>query len=130
MKRKTFIITASIAAVGLPLAYYIKKQKNQVNPLTTPYLLSRFCDKKELKDMGDAYIKLVPEENNRQKLSDLILLGNNGTVLKSTDKIVIAELIDKKIHDEFTGSNTIVVNGWVVSKTEARQCALFSLTKQ
>ncbi len=130
MKRKTFIITASIAAVGLPLAYYIKKQKNQVNPLTTPYLLGRFCDKKELKDIGDVYIKLVPEENNRQKLSDLILLGNNGTVLKSTDKIVIAELIDKKIHDEFTGSNTIVVNGWVVSKTEARQCALFSLTKQ
>jgi hypothetical protein len=130
MKRKNFIITASIAAVGLPLAYYIKKQRTQINPLTTPYLLSRFCDKKELNDIGDAYRKMVPDENDRQKLSNLILLTNNGTSLHSNDKIAVAELIDKKIHDEFMGNNTIVVNGWVVSKTEVRQCALFSLIKQ
>jgi hypothetical protein len=130
MKRKTFIVTASVAAVGLPLAYYIKKQITQIDPLNTPYLLSRFCNEKELKDMGNAYRKLVPEENDRQKLNNLILLSTNGTILNSTDKIAIAELIDKKIHDEFVGNNTIVVNGWVVSKTEARQCALFSLSKQ
>jgi hypothetical protein len=31
------------------------------------------------------------------------------------------------VRDDFAGGRTIVIDGWVLSVTEARQCALFSL---
>jgi hypothetical protein len=35
--------------------------------------------------------------------------------------------IDDQIRDDFTAGRTVVVDGWVLSVTEARQAALFSL---
>jgi hypothetical protein len=128
MKRRTFIISASVVAVGLPAAYYLQKHKWKGDPLNTPEFLSQFCDTKQLKDIGSKYIGLVPAENKKAKLTDLILTDAGGVKLKSSDKIEIAEFIDKKIHEEFSAYNIMVINGWVISITEARQCALFSLT--
>jgi hypothetical protein len=36
--------------------------------------------------------------------------------------------IDKKKKEDFAKSNTVIVKGWVLSRTEARQCALYTLT--
>jgi hypothetical protein len=35
--------------------------------------------------------------------------------------------IDRQVTDDFAAGRTAVVDGWVLSVTEARQCALFSL---
>ncbi|HKE89956.1 MAG TPA: twin-arginine translocation signal domain-containing protein [Gemmatimonadales bacterium] len=35
--------------------------------------------------------------------------------------------ISRRIRDDFARGRTVVVGGWVLSLTEARQCALFSL---
>jgi hypothetical protein len=35
--------------------------------------------------------------------------------------------ISSVIHDDFEKGRTVVLNGWILSLTEARQCALFSL---
>jgi len=35
--------------------------------------------------------------------------------------------LDDQIRDDFAGGRTVVVDGWVLSVTEARQAALFSL---
>jgi hypothetical protein len=37
-------------------------------------------------------------------------------------------LIDKKVRKDFKEDKLQVIKGWVISTTEARQCALFSLT--
>jgi hypothetical protein len=34
---------------------------------------------------------------------------------------------DKQIRDDFAAGRTVLVDGWVLSVTEARQCALYSL---
>lgn len=112
----------------MPAAYYLQRHKFKKDPLTTPEFLSRVCDSKQLKDIGTKYMSLVPEENKKQKLTTLLLTDATGVKLNSSDKIEIAEFVDKKIHEEFSAYQIMVINGWVISITEARQCALFSLT--
>jgi hypothetical protein len=128
MKRKNFIITASLLAVGLPVAYYVKKHNSQPNPLITPDLLSRFCDDMVLKAMGTNYRSLIPEEDGQQKLTDLILTDADGKKVKPSDWTAVEKLIAKKSGEDFSSNKTIVLQGWVISLTEARQCALLSLT--
>lgn len=125
MKRKAFIITAATVAIGVPFAYYYKNNRNY-NPLTTPYLLSSFCSEKDLKEIGLIYRKMVPAENELQKLTDLLLTDETGKKIAASDKSAIEKLVDKKMTAEFVSSNTIIINGWIISVTEARQCAVFS----
>lgn len=127
MKRRNFIISASVVAVGLPVAYYLKKQWWQPDPLTTPDLLGKFCKEGELREIGARYRELVPVENEKQKLTDLILTDDKSQKLKTSDKLRITEFINAKIHDEFVADKTIIIKGWFISITEARQCALLSL---
>jgi hypothetical protein len=126
MKRRTFIIAASSVAVGLPAAYYVNKQKNKTNPLTTPDLLGRFCNEKTLWEIGNAYRALVPDENEKQKLIDIVLTDSNGKKIKASNYSDVEELVTKKVQEDFLKSEIIIIKGWVISKTEARQCALFS----
>lgn len=128
MKRRAFIFTASVVAVGLPVAYYIKKSRSEINPLTTSDFLSRFCDEQTIRDIGIKYRSIVPSENEKQKLTDLILTDLNGEKIKSSNRSGVANLVAKKNHEEFSAFQTIILQGWVISITEARQCALFSLS--
>lgn len=126
MKRRLFIATTSIAVIGLPVAYYFKKNMGKGDPLTTADMLSHFCDARTLKDIGLTYRKLVPAENEKQKLTDILLINKEGKKLKPSDESAIEKLISEKIHEDFLTHQTLVLNQWVISVTEARQCALFS----
>jgi hypothetical protein len=127
MKRRVFITAASIITVGLPVAYYFGKQKNQTNPLITPEFLLNFCDEKILNDIGVAYKLQVPEENEKKKLVDLILTDNKGLKINASEWQNVKEHVAKKIHEEFADNRTVILKGWIITITEARQCALFSL---
>jgi hypothetical protein len=127
MKRKAFIFTAATVAIGVPLVYYYKTNRN-FNPLSTPYILSTFCSEKDIREIGLTYRNQVPLENDKQKLTDIILTDNSGKKLKPSDKSAIEKLVNIKIHGEFTNSDITIINGWILSVTEARQCALFSFT--
>ena len=129
MKRKIFIASAAVITVGLPVVYYLKKYKRKNNnPLFTPDLLSNFCDEKAIRQIGLEYRMQAPLEDGKQKLTDLLLTDNNEKKMNISDKILISKLIDYKIHEDFFRFNITIINGWVISLTEARQCALFSLT--
>ena len=129
MKRKAFIIASATVGIGLPAVYYLKKNKwGNFNPLTTPVLLSTFCSEMALRDIGQAYIKQVPAENTKQALTDIILTDGAGKKIKAADKSSVSSLIEEKIHDDFAKHNILILNQWIISITEARQCALFSLT--
>jgi hypothetical protein len=129
MKRRNFIITASTAAIGLPAAYYIKKHYwKSSESIFIPGVLGNFCDARTLVEIGREYRKSVPAEDEKQRLKGLILTSKAGKKLASSDKMEIEIFIDKKNQEEFSSYNTVIIKGWVISVTEARQCALFSLT--
>ena len=93
-----------------------------------PAELGNFCEEKTIRDIGIQYRKLVPQESEKAKLEQVLLTDDAGKSISASDKNAVAELLDKKIQNDFNNYNIQILLGWVISVTEARQCALFSLT--
>jgi len=79
--------------------------------------------------VGHAYLRETPQEYNAGILTELIL--QSGTDLrKRSDVLSEKDLIAKLrnlITEDFITENTVQVDGWVLSRTEARLCALCAL---
>ena len=124
MNRKQFIYAISFLTLVPVFDYEWKSYYS--DPLSEPTNLSKFCSFNELKLIGKKYLELKPEEYSKNKLTDLLFpkkythdwIGNNKSVRK---------WIENEIKNDFENSNTFLLNGWVISQTEARQCALTSL---
>jgi hypothetical protein len=95
---------------------------NQVKILSQPLMLSSLCDVQTIRDIGRAYLKVVPGEADKSRLSELLIKGEGVTG-------ALGQQLIRRIETDFKESDTLVLRGWVVSRTEARQSALFSLTQ-
>lgn len=126
MKRRTFILSSSFVAAVIPVAYYFKKNKwKKTDAVSLPYFLSTVCDEAALKAIGNAFLKQRPAENSKKILKAAIL---SGARVAKDDETAIAEFIISKITADFKNNNMLLAEAWVITETEARQCALFSLT--
>lgn len=79
--------------------------------------------------VGHAYLRVAPQESNVGILTEIIF--QSGTALMQrldvlSEKDLIAKLRNI-ITEDFITENTVQVDGWVLSKTEARLCALCAL---
>jgi hypothetical protein len=132
MRRKTFIWTLlAIAAgsVGSIFIYKLRRQKLQSKPLAYPSYLASFMDESDIRKIGISYRLMNRSENNPKTLMELLskeLYEKNRTENNSTSVIEILEKITTK---NFENNHITIANGWVLSITEARQCALFSFTQ-
>lgn len=93
---------------------------------------ARRLDKPELVEMlgperareiGTQYRASMPGENTAATLRDAISNSQHRQL-----PWIRARSIEEQIRDDFAAGRTVVVNGWVLSQTEARQCALYSLS--
>jgi hypothetical protein len=132
MERRKFITLAAaggmavsftgISCTGRP-AYY--------SMLDKPQQLSYICDAKTIREIGMAYRAQTPAESGSGSLADLLSADSTGhAVSSSSDNTFIQALINQKIIDDFEKGHTVVINGWILSVTEARQCALFFLNNK
>lgn len=130
MKRRTFLITttAALAAASVPVVRYYSTRKKNYHPLVMPEELGNFCEEKAIREIGDQYRKMAPQESDKVKLEQLLLTDETGKTITRSDKEAVSLLMEKKTLDDFNNFRIHVLNGWVISVTEARQCALFSLT--
>jgi hypothetical protein len=128
MKRRDFIQLSAFAAaaISVPLLHSCSPSLNE-QAMSHPLFLSRLFDESMIKDAGKAYLKNAISESDENKLVQL-LTGNNN-IANSTDEKEIHQYLDKKIQHDFETGNTVLVKGWVLAVTEARQCALFSLIR-
>ena len=76
-----------------------------------------------VRQLGARYRTATPRENSVDALRAAI---SNGHRLRTP---LIGTSIDEQVRDDFAEGRTVLVDGWVLSVTEARQCALFSLTR-
>ncbi|MEZ4810772.1 MAG: hypothetical protein R2819_10460 [Allomuricauda sp.] len=122
MKRTQFILLSGlgISAVALPLWYYQCQHSEREALLTEPEMLSSFLETDDIRKIGELYRKQVASENSEEALE--LLLSNQGAVQ------VTAGGLQRQITEEYRLGQTVMVDGWILSRTEARQCALFSLT--
>jgi hypothetical protein len=133
MKRKTFILTVlaagAVTAVPLVKCRHVPLLKGGM--LSHPRTLALFCDAETIRGIGRSYISQVPGENKKEVLEEL-LMSKEGY---SPDDIAgggnsVSELIAWKTERDFKEGKIVIENGWVLSETEARQCALFSLDEK
>lgn len=79
--------------------------------LETPDFLSHICDAPTLRQLGAAYRAQTPSEASQETLIRLLRPGVTAQTIKA----------------DYANGDIITLKGWVISRTEARQCALFSL---
>jgi hypothetical protein len=131
MKRRSFIL---LSATGITALVLPSLSCNSVNPSTTkilqePNQLAHICDVQTIRDIGIAYRKQVAAESDKDQLIKLILTDNSGNSISSSDSILLKLALNEKIQADFDSGNIVKVKGWILSATEARQCAIFSLSK-
>ncbi len=127
MNRKDFIYlsTFAAAAISIPLLHSCNVAGSR-SAMANPVFLSRLFDKETIRNVGKAYLDKMPNENDDQKLIQLL---GEGSIEESSDTKAVHQYLDGRIRHEFEIGDTIIVKGWVLALTEARQCALFYLIK-
>jgi hypothetical protein len=75
------------------------------------------------REIGTQYRAAVPKENTAAALRAAISNSQHQTF-----PWIGRRSIEDAIHDDFAGGRSVIVSGWVLSETEARQCALYSLS--
>lgn len=132
MNRKKFIWLAVVAAAGAAvpvLVQRIRKSRLLSSPFAYPSFLACFMNESTIRKIGMTYRLMNLAESSKAKLEQL--LTADLAKHQPKDKInsqLIDELEQKTIHN-FQTNKIIIADGWVLSVTEARQCALFSLTQ-
>ncbi len=126
MKRRNFILltSAGVAALAIPTLVY-SLHKNAIDPLLSqPQSLANIWDTDTMNTIGLNYMLKVPKEN-RERILVKRLIGKSAG-----ESANLATTLEQQIQKDFITGNTVMVDGWILSVTEARQCALFSLTLQ
>jgi hypothetical protein len=130
MNRRSFILLtgAGISAVGVFSVKLLDLGFADENLYAKPKLLSRLCDDSTIRLLGRTYLKMSPPRATRNEL----MITLYGRVIKTEafqrqDLILLREQLENSIKADFALGRTIVLNGWVLSITEARQCALYSI---
>ena len=124
MKRRDFLLltTAGIATLVVPTAWYLRGSGKYERLLAQPQSLSLIWDTGMTHEMGIKYQDQFPDETNVRTLVRHLSAETSGV----DDALALS--IARNIKKDFVTGNTIMLDGWILSKTEARQCALFSTT--
>lgn len=114
--RRHFLQLSALGIVGTLIDIGCSTQRDR--PLDQPYLIA-ILGPDRVRELGAHYRAQTPAENNADALRAAIA-GNRQRIF--------AEPLDKMIRDDFANGRVAIVDGWVLSLTEARQAALFSLS--
>ncbi len=125
MNRRNFVWlgTTAMAAFSIPTACSYFGEVEYDPSLAQPQALSLIWDNELMEAIGNKYRGQVPDEKHVRSLVKLLLED------MPADKPSLAESLEQKIITDFKTGKTVLVNGWVLSVSEARQCALYSQTK-
>ena len=124
--RRTFLrLTTAGVMASLASSACVSDEVADPREVAQPGLLG-MLGADRVRALGVRYRQMVPKENEEAVLRAAITDGRRrGLRLPWTARPSVAE----QVRDDFAEGQTILVNGWVLSATEARQCALFSLQR-
>ncbi len=114
----------AVTAMAMPAFHCNISSSKPEQKLFTPKLLFQFCDEKTINKIGKDYGSKIGADYSQKKLKDMLAAGINISGSSGSD---VEAYLDGKIKDNFSKGQTVISRGWVISVTEARQCALFSL---
>ncbi len=109
-----------LVATAIPIGNYFFGKIDYPESFARPNSLVSILDNNELKELGVAYRAQVADESKERTIAKLLLEK------LPTDPSVFNAALEDVVKKDFADGNTIEVKGWILSRTEARQCALFS----
>lgn len=123
MKRRNFLLYSALGATSIALpVWYFKYRPEPHDPiLYEPEYLSYFLDGASIYELGASYRRQIPEEAAEAAL--VALLPKEGEAMDDSGLKQIRE----QIKNDYQDGAIVCIDGWLLSKTEARQCALYSI---
>jgi hypothetical protein len=122
MDRRRFIHVTSAGMVVAVTSWGCADSPDDVRELAHPALLE-MLGAERTREIGTRYRAAVPQESTAAALRSAISSSRRRGFALS-----FRRPIEVQVHDDFEDGRTILVGGWVLSQTEARQCALYSLS--
>lgn len=123
MKRRKFIILSGLGATVLTLpAACLQAKVPAYDPmLAEPELLSFIWETNTMIEIGALYREHTSEERTERELVSVLLKEGSGEVTSSR------EFMNERVKADYQQNDVVLLEGWILSRTEARQCALLSL---
>jgi hypothetical protein len=122
--RRQLLVLGGSALVGLFAFRFLREETRLPHPLQP--LLRQFAylfKEAKVDSLGQAYIDQFPTEGNPDALAQRILdeMGPSGQQVEPRE---LGQLMEEKILREYEEEDTVVLEGWVLSKMEGRIIAL------
>jgi hypothetical protein len=121
-RRRFLQLTATGMVVSVTSSACTGDSGEDVRALARPELLSMLGTER-VRELGLHYRAAVPKENTVPALRAAIADGRRRGLRFPWTR----PSMEQQVRDDFAAGRTVLVEGWVLSATEARQCALFSL---
>jgi hypothetical protein len=84
-------------------------------------------DREAARRLGHSYVRQVPTEDDPRILARLAVASAEAQQVDamSLDRASLNQRLDAQVRGDFASGNTIQLDGWVLSRTEGRLCALY-----
>jgi hypothetical protein len=126
MERRHFLGLSAYLAASVSIPFLESCSAGSTDTaVASPGILLHMLNAQSIIETGKAYLQQYPEEKTKSKLLDLLL--NKEALPETFDSQAIHAYFDKKTVEDFNNNQTVTINGWILAKTEARQCALYTL---
>lgn len=129
MNRKRFLLLTALVASATASRWILLDSSSPAPPdhaLLRPLFLSRVLTDAELHRIGMLYRAAWPEENSIHAMVNR-LLDSRSPAARAAAGPALAGHLSRQIAADFAAGRTLILDGWVLALTEARQCALSSM---
>jgi len=121
LDRRNFLKLGASAAIGL-VSSACYGEHAEADALDRPNLLEMLGSDR-VRSLGTRYLATVPGENSAQALRAAIAERRSSPLHVAWARTSVEDAV----REDFADGRTVIIDGWVLSLTEARQCALFAL---
>jgi hypothetical protein len=77
--------------------------------------------------IGTRYLQQSPDEARPEILARCLFPGTAGAACGPAALDRLRQALDEQRRRDFTAGDTVLIDGWILARTEARLCALASL---
>lgn len=129
MNRKRFLLISALVAAASASRWMFLDSSSPAPPdhaLLRPDFLSRVLTDSELHRVGLLYRAAYPQENSIHVMVNRLLDARPTAAAVAAGPVVAGHLA-RQIAADFAAGRTVILDGWVLALTEARQCALYSM---
>lgn len=129
--RRGFIVTAvGLTATALTARFAFDRESVPDSVASdAERLVSTFSSPESAAEVGRAYLETLAPDPSPRVLVERIVAGLPGgyTAVRRGDEAQLRTLLAHELKEDFRDGNIVMVDGWILSTTEARLCALAAL---